>query len=143
MQAMKYHTNTPELAVRRRALRNGQTEAERKLWAVLKGRKLNGYKIRRQFSVGPYILDFYCFENKICIELDGGQHQENEQYDNERTKYLNSFGVTVLRFWNNDVIKNTEGVYRELAKYFNEPAKNSARIRTPSYLPLKGGEEKR
>ena len=112
---MQYLKNTPELIPRRRDLRKSQTDAERKLWNVLKNRQMSGLKFRRQFSVGSYILDFYCPEKRLCIELDGGQHATNVDYDKQRTEYLAGNSIRVVRFWNNDVLTNVEGVAQMIA----------------------------
>ena len=90
-------------------LRKESTPAERKLWAVIRNDQL-GVNFRRQHAVGNYIPDFVCIEKKLIIELDGSQHLEQEEYDNERTKYLESLGYKVIRFWNNDVTNNIDGV---------------------------------
>jgi len=90
-------------------LRKELTPAERKLWAVIRNDQL-GVNFRRQHAIGIYIPDFVCIEKKLIIELDGSQHLEQEEYDKERTKYLESQGYKVIRFWNNDVVKNIEGV---------------------------------
>jgi very-short-patch-repair endonuclease len=90
-------------------LRKEPTPAERKLWAYLRGDKL-GVNFRRQHAVGKYIPDFICIEKKLIVELDGSQHLQQEEYYEERTKYLNSLGYKVIRCWNNDVMKNIEGV---------------------------------
>jgi prepilin-type N-terminal cleavage/methylation domain-containing protein len=116
---MKYLMNAPEFIERRRCLRKSQTDAERKMWSMLRSRRFGNLKFRRQFSIGSYILDFYCPEKKLCIELDGGQHALRSEYDRERTIFLNERGVTVIRFWNNDVLKNLEGVYEELSRKIN------------------------
>lgn len=90
-------------------LRKEPTPAERKLWAVIRNDQL-GVNFRRQHAIGNYIPDFVCIEKKLIIELDGSQHLEKEEYDNERTKYLESLGYKVIRFWNNDVMNNVDGV---------------------------------
>jgi len=95
---------------RARALRRDSTEAERKLWSLLRSRRLSAYKFRRQFPIGPYIADFACFARRLVIELDGGQHASAQSYDEARTRYLESQGWRVLRFWNNDALANPEGV---------------------------------
>lgn len=104
--------NRRVLRERRRELRHTQTEAEQKLWKHLRNKRLNGCKFYRQFSVDCYILDFYCPVKKLAIELDGSQHNEphNQAYDLIRTKYLNTIGIQVIRFWNNEVFENVEGV---------------------------------
>lgn len=93
-----------------RNLRNNPTEAERILWPHLRYRQLNGHKFRRQHSVGPYIVDFACVEEKLIIEIDGGQHASQIDYDTIRTQSLESQGFTVLRFWNHQVLNETETV---------------------------------
>ena len=90
-------------------LRKESTPAERKLWSRIRNDQL-GVTFRRQHAVGNYIPDFCCPEAKLIIELDGSQHLEQEEYDEERTEYLVSEGYRVIRFWNNDVIINIDGV---------------------------------
>ena len=89
-------------------LRRNSTDAERVLWRQLRAHRLVGYKFRRQQPVGRYIIDFVCFEKQLIIELDGGQH--GTEYDQRRDAYLVSRGYRVLRFWNPEVLANTEGV---------------------------------
>ncbi|MBI5120438.1 MAG: endonuclease domain-containing protein [Rhodospirillales bacterium] len=92
-----------------RGLRQSMTDAERRLWSLLRGRNLGGFKFRRQHPCGPYVLDFACVERTLAVEADGGQHAQNEA-DGRRTKWLESQGWQVVRFWNNDILANTEGV---------------------------------
>ena len=92
-----------------RKLRKEPTPAERKLWAYIRNDKL-GVNFRRQHAIGNFIPDFVCIKKKLIIELDGSQHLEQEEYDEERTKYLNSLGYKVIRFWNNEVTNNIDGV---------------------------------
>ena len=102
-------------------LRTNQTEAEKILWQKLRNRNL-GYKFVRQYVFdNKFILDFYCSEKKLVIELDGGQHNSPEilKTDKIRTEYLEEIGYTVLRFWNNDIDNNIEGVFEELEKFFS------------------------
>ena len=87
-------------------LRANQTDAERRLWFHLRGRRFQGWKFRRQHVLQGYIVDFVCPERKLVIELDGGQHANQEAYDNHRTRALETEGFQVMRFWNNDVLKN-------------------------------------
>lgn len=91
-------------------LRNNSTDTERLLWRYLRNSQLEGVKFRRQQPIETYIVDFVSFEKRIVIELDGGQHAENLEYDKQRNACLHANGFIVLRFWNNEVIKNTEGV---------------------------------
>ena len=110
--------NRSELKNRRRTLRKNFTDAERKLWSRLRGRQLSGFKFFRQYSVGPYILDFFCPAIKLAIELDGGQHAQGAQafYDERRTEYLNKCDIKVIRFWDSDVFRNTDGVLLEISR---------------------------
>jgi very-short-patch-repair endonuclease len=101
-------------------LRKEPTPAERKLWAYLRGNKLNGVNFRRQHSFGDYIVDFVSVKKKLVIELDGSQHLEQEEYDVERTKYLELLGYKVIRFWNNDVMNDIEGVVRAIEMALND-----------------------
>ena len=109
---MKFPLNNPKFKQRRSDLRKNQTEAEKTLWQELRNRKLFGIKFYRQYSAGPYVLDLYCPELRLAIELDGGQHADGnaKDYDEHRSKYLLIYGIKVIRFWNNDVINNMEGV---------------------------------
>lgn len=97
-------------------LRKSQTDAEKKLWLILRNRQICGFKFRRQFGVGKYILDFYCADNKLAIEADGGQHFEDDaiKHDKTREEELKKLGIKVLRFNNNDILNNIEGVYNIL-----------------------------
>ena len=94
---------------RARQLRVTATDAEARLWQRLRNRMLGGFKFRRQFPVGPYIADFVCIERKLIVELDGGQHADNLA-DERRTRFLELRGYRVIRFWNPDVLSNTDGV---------------------------------
>jgi very-short-patch-repair endonuclease len=96
------------------ALRNNMSDAEQALWRHLRDRQLSGLKFRRQHPFGDYILDFVCLENKLVIEVDGGQHRERAVYDENRTKKLQTAGFRVLRFWNNEVLKEMESVKEKI-----------------------------
>lgn len=106
-----------------RKLRRNQTPAEAKLWDVLRNRGL-GVKFRRQYQVGPYYPDLVCIEQKLIIELDGGHHAEEDHSANdaERTRILNAAGYTVLRFWNNEVMTNLEGVTQTIQDALHQKA---------------------
>ena len=93
-----------------KGLRRNMTDAERLLWRSLKAKHLDGLKFRRQEQIGRFIVDFVCYENGVVIEADGGQHAVEREKDEERTQWLNLQGYTVLRFWNNDILTNTDGV---------------------------------
>ena len=99
--------NRPEELTERRSLRTNGTKEEAMMWKVLKNRQVSGVRFRRQFSVGAYILDFYCPELKLCIELDGAGHYNSEglRHDYVRDKYLSELGIRVLRFENRAVLK--------------------------------------
>ena len=106
---------------RQRELRNYPTEAERRLWFVLRKRHLCGLKFRRQYSVGMYIVDFYCPSHRIAIEVDGSQHYTPAglAYDKTRTEYLMSQGIRVVRVMNSDVYWNMEAVVEYLTNFIN------------------------
>ncbi len=95
---------------RARSLRKDMTDAERQVWYALRDRRFAGWKFRRQVPFDQYILDFVCFDAKLVIEVDGGQHDQRAEYDARRTAHLERCGFTVLRFWNNEVLGNFEGV---------------------------------
>lgn len=99
---------------RARQLRRDMTPAERKLWQALRGCQLQGYRFRRQHPFGPYIADFACLEAGLVIEVDGGQHLDSHD-DLQRDRFMQAKGFKVLRFWNNDVLANLEGVCRVIA----------------------------
>ncbi|ASV56800.1 DNA cytosine methyltransferase [Lelliottia jeotgali] len=91
-------------------LRKCMTPEELHLWYLLRGRRFYGFKFRRQMPIGSYIVDFSCFEARLIVELDGGQHQDDYEYDLRRTAFLNASGWRVIRFWNNEFRTNEEGV---------------------------------
>ena len=129
---MKFLWNDPTLKKRRRELRRNQTEAEKMVWAHLRNKQFYGMKFFRQYSIGPYILDFYCPTVKLAIELDGGQHNqpENKGYDLARSEFLKAQSIDVIRFWNDEVLLNMEGLLSELASKITPP---------PSPLKIRGG----
>jgi very-short-patch-repair endonuclease len=94
---------------RARQLRLDQTDAERRLWGALRSRRLAGYKFRRQRPIGPFIVDLVCIAHRLIVEADGGQHADNDA-DARRTAWLEKRGWHVIRFWNNEILANTEGV---------------------------------
>ncbi|MCL5668621.1 MAG: endonuclease domain-containing protein [Gammaproteobacteria bacterium] len=97
-----------------KALRSNQTEAEQRLWCYLRAHRFMGLKFKRQKPIGRYIVDFVCLEQRLIIELDGGQHIEQSARDQRRDAWLRSQGYTVLRFWNNDVMQELEGVLEQI-----------------------------
>jgi very-short-patch-repair endonuclease len=98
-----------------RRLRRASTDAERRLWALLRDRRLAGYRFRRQHPIGDYVVDFACTKHNLIIEADGGQHSDN-QADERRTAFLQNEGWHLIRFWNNDVLANTEGVIETILR---------------------------
>ena len=91
-------------------LRENATDAERKLWHHLRRKQIDGLRFRRQYPLGPYIVDFVCLPARLIIEVDGGQHTEQMERDAARTAWLKAQGFRVIRFWNNEVLGNIEGV---------------------------------
>lgn len=109
--------HTPQALVKAKQLRQQLTQAEQLLWSKLRHRQLLGLKFRRQVPIGSYIVDFYCYERCLVVELDGSHHLDQVEYDHIRTQFLNALGLTVLRFWNNDVLTNIEGVLQQINDY--------------------------
>ena len=119
-----------------RNLRKNQTDAEKKLWTILRNRQINGVKFRRQFPVGRYILDFYCPDYRLAIEADGGQHYENKVKDQDdlRTRELNNLGIEMIRFTDREILTNSDGVVEAIQNAI-------AKKRTPPHpIPLPKGE---
>jgi very-short-patch-repair endonuclease len=110
--------NKSKFKERRKGLRKSLTPQEFKLWFYLKNKKM-GVKFRRQQSIGPYIVDFYCKEKNLVVELDGSQHIENKDYDKERDLYLKTLGIKVFRFWNNEIDGKIEEVSIKIKKEIN------------------------
>lgn len=105
--------NKSKFLARRKELRKSLTLQELKLWFYLKSNK-QGVKFRRQHGIGPYIADFYCKEKSLIIELDGSEHLKEKEYDKERDDYVETLGIKVLRFWNDEIDKNMEGVLKKI-----------------------------
>jgi very-short-patch-repair endonuclease len=99
-----------------KTFRKNPTKAERLLWKNLRAKQLEEFKFRRQQPIGNYVVDFVCFEKQIVIEVDGGQHAREIIKDKEREKWLKKQGFKILRFWNNEVLRNIEGVIEEITK---------------------------
>ena len=106
---------------RARAMRGAPTEAELRLWRLLRDRRLSGFKFRRQVPLGTYIVDFFCVGAKLIVEADGSQHAESLR-DKARDAYLESQGWKVLRFWNNEVLQNREGVLETIFAHASRPS---------------------
>ena len=121
-----------------RQLREHSTDAEKLLWHHLRNRRLNGWKFRRQFPVGKYIVDFVCQELKLIIEIDGGQHADQITYDLERTRILNSKRYQVVRYWNNEVLGNTTSVLESLTLTLAR-RRTAQRERELEYTPSPSG----
>ena len=109
-------TLAPDKLAFARKLRREQTEAEARVWACLRNRRLNGYKFRRQVPIGPYVADFVCEATKTVVELDGSQHEDRRDYDAARTDYLEGKGYRVFRFWNSD-LDERDGVLDNLVTF--------------------------
>ena len=105
-----------------RLLRKNQTDAEKMLWAQLRDRRLNGCKFRRQVPVGPYVADFLSESSQLIIEIDGGQHLDNKEYDQYRDEFLRANGYHVIRFWNNEVMMNLNGVLEAISEKLSQIA---------------------
>src|SRR3989344_6914729 len=103
------------MLARAKKLRQVMTEAEKRMWYRLRAHRLLGFKFKRQKPVGPYVVDFACPALKLVIEIDGGQHSDEADYDRARNAWLRKHGYTVLRFWNNEVMENLEGVLEAIA----------------------------
>lgn len=99
---------------RAKGLRNNQTNAERRLWYHLRAHRFFGLKFKRQKPIGSFIVDFICMEQSLVVEVDGGQHSERSSYDAKRDRWLQSQGWTILRFWNDEVLKETESVLESI-----------------------------
>jgi adenine-specific DNA-methyltransferase len=104
-----------------RELRKNLTEAERLLWRHLRYRQMGGHKFRRQHPVGQYVVDFACLEKGLAIELDGGHHPEQADYDSTRSAWLEAQGFRVLRFWNNHVLKQVEAIKEVILEALSDP----------------------
>jgi very-short-patch-repair endonuclease len=108
------------------------TDAELRLWMRLRCDQIDGYRFRRQLPMGPYVVDLVCLKARLVIEVDGGQHAQLVEHDDQRTAWLASRGFKVLRFWNNDVLQETDGVVETV---------RAALAETPSLsLPARGRE---
>jgi very-short-patch-repair endonuclease len=114
----EYLYNNPEVKRRRQNLRNAAPTAEQLLWRHIKGKQLNGIKFRRQYGVGPFVIDFYCPELRLAIEVDGDSHLREgaKEYDERRQKYIENFNIQFLRFANIDVYKNIDDVLETICK---------------------------
>ncbi|MBM2817075.1 MAG: hypothetical protein HW421_3837 [Ignavibacteria bacterium] len=139
---LKYNKNLKENA---RRLRKNLTKAEVVLWLKLKNKQLNGLQFYRQKPIGNYIVDFYCSKAKLVLELDGGQHysDEGKSLDEVRNKFLDSVGLKVLRFSNNDVMNNIEGVIKKIESTFIEIISENKKIPPTRVLEVEHGSRSR
>src|SRR3954463_9153944 len=137
------NTGSKRIALARR-LRRDSTDAERRLWYRLRSRQIDGAKFVRQEPIGPYVVDFVCRELRLIIEVDGGQHATDLR-DAVRDRWLSEQGYRILRFWNNDVLTNTQGVLEAIAAALSEATAVWTRGATPhpDPLPAKSGERER
>jgi very-short-patch-repair endonuclease len=116
---------------RARELRSKATDAERLLWRHLRLRQIGGHKFRRQRPIGPYFVDFVCLKKRVVVEVDGGQHRQQRSYDARRDAWLRAEGFAVLRFWDDEVLKQIENVKQAIWEALSAPS---------SILPRGGGE---
>ena len=114
---------------RARVLRQDMTIAENRMWYFLRNRSLNGYKFVREYVIGNYIADFVCRDKKLIVEIDGGQHMEAAEYDQRRTTYLTANGYKVVRFWNNEVLLNVQGVLETILRSLEDMPPENTLIR--------------
>jgi very-short-patch-repair endonuclease len=117
---------------RARTLRQNMTEAERRAWQILRSQQMHGYKFRRQVPIGRYIANFVCHEARLIVEIDGGQHDGSSPQEAERSGFLQNQGYRILRFWNDEVIANLDGVHQTIADELG-------RITPTQTLPHQGG----
>jgi very-short-patch-repair endonuclease len=121
---------------RGRRLRRNETEAEHRLWNMIRDRRLGGAKFVRQYAIGPYVADFICREVMLIVEVDGGQHSDSKT-DERRTVYLNGRGYAVLRLWNGDVLTNPDGCWEMIAAVLRGNPSPGERF-APATLPPEG-----
>ena len=128
MNNLSHRHNQKEQTILRKTLRNNATAPEAILWLRLKGKQVEGLKFRRQFGIGPYVLDFYCPQLRLAIELDGKVHDTfwAETHDNIRTKFLSENNMTILRFKNEIVYHNIEAIVEEIKRYKTQYEYNSS-----------------
>jgi len=123
------------MQTRAKAMRHEATPAEAAMWRLLRDRRLEGYKFRRQQTIDPYIVDFVCLARRLIVEVDGGQHSESRS-DERRDAFLMSEGFSVVRFWNNDVLTNPAGVFDAIMAALATPHPSAALRLPPS--PARG-----
>ncbi len=126
-----------------RKLRVEQTDAEHKLWDALRNRQISHFKFRRQHPIGPYIVDFYCAERGLVIEVDGGQHAQGILKDQKRTDYLTQMGCRVLRFWDHEVLLELDSVLEAIRLVLNDPHPHPLPKREREQRPVPEGFTRR
>ena len=114
-----------ELLKHAKAMRRTPTDAERRLWTVLRGTRLGQHKFHRQVPIGSYIVDFLCRRSSLIVEVDGGQHSTDIAYDAARSRWLQARGYRVLRFWNSDVLLHTDAVATRILEALEDPGRTS------------------
>jgi very-short-patch-repair endonuclease len=124
----RIRNTTPEIEQAARQLRKQLTPAEALLWEAIRNRQLNGLKFRRQHPVGRFILDFYCPAYKLVIEVDGGIHLDRVEQDAARTEQLKSYGYRVIRFKNEEVLSDTDGVLNAIVEFVSELESSDSEI---------------
>ncbi|MEX2171680.1 MAG: DUF559 domain-containing protein [Pirellulales bacterium] len=124
-----------------RDLRNRMTEAEKRLWRLLRAQQLEGHKFRRQAAIGPYFVDFVCFSHQLLVELDGPQHANSQatKHDAQRTAWLASRGFRVIRFWNHQLDEDIHGVMEAIRRALGEATSSLLQPPSPA-LPAEGRE---
>jgi very-short-patch-repair endonuclease len=130
---------SPNGVDRAKALRRSMTDAERRLWYYLRARRFENWKFRRQVPLGPFVVDFLCEEARVIVEVDGGQPALQSGHDAERTRWLGDRGYTVLRYWNNEVLGNIEGVLATLTPALSQGRGGKATL-TPAFSPGRGSK---
>ena len=138
-QADERRTSSQHLRSNARRMRHEPTDAEHKFWLAVRARRFCGYKFKRQYPVGPYIVDFVCLDHHLIVELDGGQHAEHVAYDAERTAYLGSRGFRVLRYWNDEFLRTPDVILEDIWRVLNTPSPASCARDLSPY----GGEVKK
>ncbi len=133
------HPRNLKLVGKARRLRRDMTETEKRLWYYLRSSRFEGYKFRRQYPLGNYIVDFICVQEKLIIELDGGQHLLQLKYDSIRDNWFKQQGFHILRFWNNEMMEKPVGVLQVIMEYL----KCESAARDPHPGPLPGRERGR
>ena len=121
------HPTTKELRDRAKAMRSAPTDAEHRLWQILRAKRLAGYKFRRQMPLDDYIVDFVCLAHRLVIEADGGQH--SKEADARRDAYIRSQGFRILRFWNDEIFTNEDGVTTAILDALSTPLPNPSPAR--------------